>query len=117
METEDNQDIQDDQTSTVDQPTVSSVLPNEPYIPIASNTKIPSVSNISESEILMNQKIMLENQQKILLNQEKILSISDNKKGKPSDKETQDQEEPKNLRFIRQEKSMEEIKSNSLVSG
>ena len=29
-ETEDNQDIQDDQTSTVDQPTVSSALPNEP---------------------------------------------------------------------------------------
>ena len=64
METEDNQDIQDDQTSTVDQPTVSSVLPNEPFIPIASNTDIPSVSSISESEILKNQKIMLENQQK-----------------------------------------------------
>ena len=77
------------------------------------NQDIPSVSSISESEILKNQKIMLETQQKILLNQEKILKLSiGKKKGKSSDKRTHDQEEPKNLRFIRLAKSMEEIKSN-----
>ena len=81
------------------------------------NQDIPSASSISESEILKNQKIMLENQQQILLDLEKILKLSiSNKKGKPSDKGTQDQQ-PKNLRFIRLAKSMEEIKSNSLVSG
>ena len=57
--------------------------PKELYVELLEtedNQDIPSVSSISESEILKNQKIMLENQQKILLNQEKILKLSIGKK-------------------------------------
>ena len=75
---------------------------------LASGDEVPVVSHTLDiSEILRNQKDILANQQKILQNQEKMLNTD----------VKHSQEEPTNMRFIRQAKSMEEIPKNDYING